>query len=241
MSKYQGMCVRAFSLAGALFSGALFVGVDNVHAQAGGPFLVTITQKEIFKDRKGALPTMIDHANPNPGGTDIPWATEAGLATTVGWSVSVSAGGADLGLAINGSLSGSSTINVGTAQSGVVNAPPAAASRCGAVNHDVEFFAYEAYKVVRIRWEYFTNAAGEVTNASAEDIARRAWTTRGRLVTYKESEENYGENNYPRPDPYTKHEIVYYWGAPAIAQVGGTPAQIGLRYRRQIVSSRDWS
>jgi len=192
---------------------ALSVLFVSQAALAGGPFVVTITQYEEWKDAKGKLPVSVDHANPNPGGNKLHWHSDASITTTVGWEVSVTAGSDALGLKVDGKLNGSTSVTFTTGQEDDLAAPPADNKCKGQVNHDVEFYAYEGYWIHKVKWQYSTDTNNRVTSCTVLGVADRKWTVTGTLITYKNSQQNYPDNNYPRPDPYCKDVGKSYYGA----------------------------
>jgi len=200
---------------------------------------VTTTTISWSKDAKGNLPASVDHANPNAGGDPISWTTQTGVETTVGWQVNIEIGVDDLGLKIGGEASGSETVDLSTGQSGTVEAPPAPPG-CGKVNHDVELFGYEGWCIEKTKETYYTSGGYVTPEPDIDDYATREWTVLSYLITYKNSQENYGEDNYPRPDPYIKDWKETYW-TPCLCWTNGQPAtKIGTMAMLSPQVTRDW-
>lgn len=218
---------------------ALIICLIAAPAYAGGPYTTTQTFHKHWKDMRQSLPGAIDHANPNPGGQDIPWTTSQGITETVAWQVSLTVGLDALGLDIGGQLSGQTVVDLSTQQSGSVEAPPAQYG-C-AVNHDVEFFAYEGYDTLVRKEQYFTDdITGEVGTWTILNSARRKWTVLAELITYKNSQEGYPAHNYPRPDPYIKDQKTVFYTPELAHAFNKTPAVFGTIYSTGPNIARDW-
>ena len=210
-------------------------------ALAGGPFVVTITSFEQWKDFKGSLVSQVTHSNPNPGGAGIPWQSENTHSTTVGWELSIDVGSDDLGLKIGGKTSDSATVAFTTGQSGTVSAPPAEYQGKGAVNHDVEFYSYEGYSIRKDKWQYFTDANdGKITLCTKIGRASRKWTVTNQMICYKNSQECYPQFNYPRPDPYCLDVSKNYYGADEVKMFGLKAESIGTFLSLGSNVQRNW-
>lgn len=147
--------------------------------------------------QNGSLTTV----NANPGGAAIPYTFTSQMANTTSVDFEVTCSFLTYASATLGMTEGG-TVTFTYNGTGSVAAPPAN-SPPSAANYDVVFLGYQLEARHHNKWQYML-MNGRVWNGERREFAER-WGLATPLYTMKSSQANYGQNNYPRPNPWVGH------------------------------------
>jgi len=128
-------------------------------------------------------------------------------AASTTWHCTLKLGTDYLGLTVGGQTTGTQTFTA-TIHGEVAAVPEGEQG----VNHDVAWYGLQLENKYRAKWSYlYDTDTGDVWDIAKLDDARREDYAIQPFQTYKSSQEGYGANNYPRPNPYVRlYHVKYY-------------------------------